>query len=82
MAGQTTPAVLLVHGFLDSGEVWRPVLNILGAPTNGWLTPDLPGMGRSWDMEGPFSLHRHADAISPLIRFPSDHFGFLILGHQ
>jgi pimeloyl-ACP methyl ester carboxylesterase len=67
MTGQTTPAVVLVHGFLDSGEVWRPVLDILGAPTNGWLTPDLPGMGRSWDIGGPFSLHRHADAISPLI---------------
>jgi hypothetical protein len=25
------PTAILVHGFLDSGEVWRPVINILGA---------------------------------------------------
>jgi hypothetical protein len=25
------PTAILVHRFLDSGEVWRPVINILGA---------------------------------------------------
>jgi len=44
MTGQTAPAVILVHGFLDSGEVWRPVLKLLGPSTNGWSIPDLPGM--------------------------------------
>ncbi len=67
MTGQTAPAVILVHGFLDSGEVWRPVLKLLGPSTNGWSIPDLPGMGRLWDAEGPFSLARHADAITTLI---------------
>src|SRR5260370_34083486 len=67
MTGQTAPAVILVHGFLDSGEVWQPVLKLLGPPTSGWSIPDLPGMGRLWDAEGPFSLSRHADAITTLI---------------
>ena len=67
MTGQAAPAVILVHGFLDSGEVWRPVLNIIGASANGWSVPDLAGMGRLWDAEGPFSLPRHADAITNLI---------------
>ena len=56
MTNQTSPAVILVHGFLDSGEAWRPVLNIIGASANGWCIPDLPGMGRLWDAEGPFTL--------------------------
>jgi pimeloyl-ACP methyl ester carboxylesterase len=67
MTTQTAPAVILVHGFLDSGEVWRPVLNIIGASASGWSVPDLAGMGRLSDAEGPFSLPRHADAITSLI---------------
>jgi pimeloyl-ACP methyl ester carboxylesterase len=67
MTGQDAPALILVHGFLDAGEVWRPVLNILGAAANGWSAPDLPGMGELWDAEGPFSLHRNADVITALI---------------
>ena len=67
MTSQTAPAVILVHGFLDSGEVWRPVLQLIGAATNGWSTPDLPGMGKLWDAYGPFSLPHHADAITDLI---------------
>jgi pimeloyl-ACP methyl ester carboxylesterase len=67
MTGQAAPAAILVHGFLDSGEVWRPVLKLLGPAANGWSIPDLPGMGRLWDAEGPFSLARHADAITTLI---------------
>src|SRR5258708_34143098 len=67
MTGQAAPALILVHGFLDSGEVWRPILNILGTSANGWSTPDLPGMGKLWDTEGPFSLRRHADAITARI---------------
>jgi pimeloyl-ACP methyl ester carboxylesterase len=67
MTSQTAPAVVLVHGFLDSGEVWRPVLKVIGTPTNGWSIPDLPGMGQLWNAEGPFSLSRHADAITNLI---------------
>jgi pimeloyl-ACP methyl ester carboxylesterase len=67
MTNQTSPAVILVHGFLDSGEAWRPVLNIIGASANGWCIPDLPGMGRRWDAEGPFTLARHTDAVVELI---------------
>jgi pimeloyl-ACP methyl ester carboxylesterase len=67
MADRTSPAVVLVHGFLDSGEAWRPVLNVIGASANGWCIPDLPGMGKLWDAEGPFTLARHTDAIVELI---------------
>jgi pimeloyl-ACP methyl ester carboxylesterase len=80
MAGEAAPAVILVHGFLDSGEIWRPVLKIIGTAANGWVTPDLPGMGRLSDDAGPFSLHRHADAISTLIDQVTG--GVVLVGHS
>src|SRR5271168_3071987 len=67
MTDQAAPTVIFVHGFLDAGEVWRPVLNIIGTAANGWSAPDLPGMGELWDAEGPFSLHRNADVITAMI---------------
>ena len=82
MTGQAAPALILVHGFLDSGEVWRPILNILGTSANGWSTPDLPGMGKLWDTEGPFSLRRHADAITALIDQMSGGGGVVLVGHS
>jgi pimeloyl-ACP methyl ester carboxylesterase len=62
------PATILVHGFLDSGAIWRSTMNILGATARGWITPDLPGMGKLWAADGPFTLHRYADEIVSLIR--------------
>jgi pimeloyl-ACP methyl ester carboxylesterase len=80
MTGQAAPAVILVHGFLDSGEIWQPLLNNLGALANGWCFPDLPGMGRLWDIDGPFSLSRHADVVTDLIDQVSG--SVVLVGHS
>ncbi|MEA2960539.1 MAG: esterase [Alphaproteobacteria bacterium] len=61
------PAVILVHGFLDSGAIWRSVVETLGAAASDWTMPDLAGMGELCAAEGPFTLHRYADDISALI---------------
>ena len=61
------PTAILVHGFLDSDEVWRPVMNILGTPAAGWITPDLPGMGELTKTEGPFTLRGYADLVTASI---------------
>ena len=61
------PTAILVHGFLDSGEVWRPVINILGTPAAGWITPDLPGMGELTKTEGPLTLRGYADLVAASI---------------
>jgi esterase len=64
---EQTPTAILVHGFLDSGEIWRPVMNILGTPAVGWITPDLPGMGELTKTEGPFTLRGYADLVTASI---------------
>jgi len=40
------PLVVLLHGLGHTGEVWRPVIEVLPASAD-WLVVDLPGHGRS-----------------------------------
>jgi pimeloyl-ACP methyl ester carboxylesterase len=44
--GGEGPAVLLVHGYGDTGEMWRPLAPLL-AKTHRVIVPDLPGLGDS-----------------------------------
>jgi pimeloyl-ACP methyl ester carboxylesterase len=44
--GGTGPAVLLVHGYGDTGDMWRPLAPLL-AKTHQVIVPDLPGLGDS-----------------------------------
>lgn len=44
--GGAGPAVVLIHGFGDTGDMWRPLANAL-AKTHTVIVPDLRGMGLS-----------------------------------
>ncbi len=46
VSGGSGPAVLLIHGFGDSGDMWAPVAAKL-ATTHTVIVPDLRGMGLS-----------------------------------
>jgi pimeloyl-ACP methyl ester carboxylesterase len=41
------PTVLLLHGFGDSADTWRPVLTLLGEAGQSAIAVDLPGFGRA-----------------------------------
>jgi pimeloyl-ACP methyl ester carboxylesterase len=45
-AGGSGPAVVLIHGFGDTGDMWGPLAERL-AKTHTVIAPDLRGMGRS-----------------------------------
>jgi pimeloyl-ACP methyl ester carboxylesterase len=45
-SGGTGPAVVLIHGFGDTGDMWGPLATQL-AKTHTVIIPDLRGMGRS-----------------------------------
>ncbi len=49
--GQGEKTVLFLHGFMGSGEEWRPIIETLGPAIHG-LCPDLPGHGRTQAAEG------------------------------
>ena len=64
---EQSPAIVLVHGFLDSGKIWNPVIKALANVGSRYEAPDLPGMGKLYRDEGPFALDRFADIVANLI---------------
>ena len=63
----SAPSVILIHGFLDAGAVWAPLVASLGTKAEGWLAPDLAGMGTRAADAGPYTLPRYAADITRLI---------------
>src|SRR5271170_2119399 len=62
-----SPALVLVHGFLDSGEIWNPVIKTLANAASRYEAPGLPGMGKLYGDKGPFTLDRFADIVAMAI---------------
>jgi pimeloyl-ACP methyl ester carboxylesterase len=56
------PTVLLLHGFGDSADTWRPVLTLLGEAGQAAIAVDLPGFGQA----DPLA---HGDLLPQLDRF-------------
>lgn len=59
------PAILLLHGFSDSADTWRPVLDELAAVGRRAVAVDLPGHGRADAMRLPVfqTLDRFVEAF-------------------
>lgn len=62
--------LLLLHSGTQSGEMWRPFEEALGARYR-LVVPDLRGHGRSTNPEGPLTTRRFADDVVALL----DHLG-------
>ncbi|MGH2954969.1 MAG: alpha/beta fold hydrolase [Solirubrobacterales bacterium] len=57
------PPLVLLHGFSDSADTWRPVLGELGRQGRSALALDLPGFGQA------DRLDREAEVLPQLDRF-------------
>jgi len=57
--GGTGPAMLLLHGFADTGDMWAPLAGTL-AKTNTVIVPDLRGMGLSSQPKGGYDKKTQA----------------------
>ena len=64
--GGTGPAVLLLHGFGDSGDMWQP-LAIELAKTRTVIVPDLRGMGLSSHPEGGYTKVAQARDLAGIL---------------
>jgi len=64
--GGSGPAVVLIHGFGESGDMWSPLAARL-VRDHTVIVPDLRGMGRSSKPEGGFSKFSQADDIAVLM---------------
>ena len=64
--GGTGPAVLLLHGFADTGDMWAPLAGAL-ARTNTVIVPDLRGMGLSSQPKGGYDKKTQATDVARVL---------------
>ncbi len=64
--GGTGPAVILLHGFGDTGDMWVPVATDL-AKNHTVIVPDLRGMGRSSHPAGGYDKRTEAGDIRSVV---------------
>lgn len=76
----TGPAVVLIHGFGDTGDMWAPLARQL-AKTHLVIVPDLRGMGRSSKATGGYDKKSQAGDIRAVVTaFGQDHA--IVVGHD
>ncbi|NTV62367.1 MAG: alpha/beta fold hydrolase [Oscillochloris sp.] len=68
LAAGMGPAVLLLHGFGSSSEVWRPTVDLLAAAGYTALAVDALGFGKSdKPLDAPYSLQLQSDLYAALL---------------
>lgn len=61
------PAVVLLHGFLESAKMWEPLIPII-SETHTVVTLDLPGMGKSGAIEEIHTMEMMAEVVDSLLK--------------
>jgi pimeloyl-ACP methyl ester carboxylesterase len=64
--GGSGPAVLLLHGFGDTGDMWQPLAEVLVAD-HKVIVPDLRGMGLSSHPEGGYEKTSQARDLASIL---------------
>jgi pimeloyl-ACP methyl ester carboxylesterase len=64
--GGSGPAVLLLHGFGDTGDMWEPLADVL-VKDHTVIVPDLRGMGLSGHPEGGYDKVSQARDLARLL---------------
>lgn len=65
--GGAKPVAVLIHGFLDAGEVWDIVADRLSAEGISTAVFDLPGMGGTTASASEISLDRYAEDVCSVV---------------
>jgi pimeloyl-ACP methyl ester carboxylesterase len=79
-SGGSGPAVVLIHGFGDTGEMWGPLARAL-MKTHTVIVPDLRGMGRSLKPPGGYDKKSQAADIRYIVTtLGQDHTA--VVGHD
>ncbi len=75
------PGLVLFHGFGDSADTWRPLLDVLGRRNQRAIAVDLPGFGAASRL-GPGAILPQLDAFAGALveRVASDAGGQVIAG--
>ena len=77
--GDGEPVLLLLHGLGANGDVWSGLHDVLRARWPGrWVTPDLPGHGRS----GPLLHYSYGHLAAAVAATVPSVDGVIVLGHS
>ena len=71
------PRVLLLHGLLSTGIVWRPVVERLARARA--IVVDLPGYGRNRPSPRPYTLRKVVESLRPVVSIERPEF---VVGHS
>ena len=63
----TGPALVFLHGFCDTHELWEDFVKPLTSKYRV-VTPDLPGFGKSEILQEPFSIEQVGEIVSAWLR--------------
>jgi pimeloyl-ACP methyl ester carboxylesterase len=80
------PALLLLHGYSDSADTWRPMLRALGGRGRRALAVDLPGFGEADRLAGRADRFAAGPMLAQLDRFVAalvrEHPGAIVVGNS
>lgn len=78
------PPLLLLHGFGDSADTWRLILDLLARRGRRALAVDLPGYGRADRLaaDGPVLEHYRAFAAAAVRRLADEHGEVVLCGNS
>ena len=79
-SGGSGPAVLLIHGFGDTGDMWGPLAGEL-TKTHSVVIPDLRGMGRSSHPAGGYEKRTQAADLRAVM-LALGHDRAVVVGHD
>ncbi len=80
IGSKNKPTVVLIHGFLETSEIWDGFRELL-AKKFRVISVDLPGHGKSELYSEPFSMCKYAESVKFIIDFEKISSVFLI-GHS
>jgi pimeloyl-ACP methyl ester carboxylesterase len=65
--GGSGPPVVLIHGYAESSQMWRPLAKVL-APSFTVIAPDLPGFGESSIPPGGLDMKTAAERVHAAVK--------------
>lgn len=77
------PRLLLIHGFADSADTWRPVLDQLRRRGRAATALDLPGFGRAGRLDREHAILPQLDRfVSEAVKRSDDGEGVVVVGNS
>ncbi|ANN72184.1 alpha/beta fold hydrolase [Bordetella bronchialis] len=75
-------AAVFIHGFLDSGASWTPLVRALSPYGVQCLAPDLRGAGERAAEQGPYTLAQAVDDVLERVGSAGPAEGLALVGHS